>query len=91
MTFESVHNYYEKLVYEEILKALTKDGIAESRDFLEDVACVALNKLPTRYIRHDIDLAFYMTSSEREHMESSVRDAVYQAVDYVMKRSRESI
>lgn len=89
MIFDAVHNYYEQMVYDEIRKTLTKEGIAESPDFLEDVACVALNRLPTRYIRHRIDLAFYMTSDERERMEFSVRDAVYHALDYVMRRLRE--
>lgn len=89
MIFDAVHNYYEQMVCDEIHKTLSKDNIAENPDFLEDVACIALNLLPPRYIRHRIDLGFYMTSHERERMEFSVRDAVSQAVEYVMQRLRQ--
>ena len=33
---------------------------------LADVACVALNRLPARYVRHDVDMVFYLTEQERK-------------------------
>ena len=66
MAFESVHNYYENLVFIEIRKVLKKRKInADDDDYPEDIACVALNRLPTRYVRHHVDLAFYLTIEER--------------------------
>ena len=88
MNFSSVHNYYEQLVFEEIRLNTQRHGITNGSDVAEDIACVALNKLPTRYIRYDIDLAFYLTSEERNTLEQSVREAVAEAIDYVMSRSR---
>lgn len=87
MNYGSVHNYFERLVFDEIAMNSTRYGIA-SPDILEDIACVALNRLPPRYIRHDIDLAFYLTSQEREQIEASVREAVREAANYVLSRNR---
>lgn len=89
MSFESVHNYYEHLVYEEILQNLSHYGLDRNPGLLEDIACVALNKLPPKYIRYDIDLAFYLSGEERSHMETSVREAVKSAVAYVISRHAE--
>lgn len=86
MNFESVHNYFEHLVYDEILQNREKYRLGSDTQLLEDVACVALNRLPTKYVRYDIDLAFYLTSEERTTLESSVRDAVKSAAEYVLAR-----
>lgn len=78
MNFESIHNYYETLVTEYILNTLAKeDGV--DQDFLEDVACLALNQLPARYVRHDVDMAFFLTARERERMQSHIIEAVLDA------------
>ena len=59
MNFENIHNYYEKLVLDHMHEHLIdRQGITD-QNLLEDVACVALNRLPTRYVRHDVDTAFF--------------------------------
>ena len=58
--FEQVHNYYERLVFEEVLRRAAKRPDLMP-DALADIACVALNRLPARYVRHDVDLMFYVT------------------------------
>ena len=69
--FEQVHNYYERLVFEEV--ARRADGFPDfSNDMLGDVACVALNRLPARYVRHDVDLMFYLTEQERHTIEKAL-------------------
>jgi competence protein ComFB len=88
MAFESVQNYYEHLVFEEISKQLKKRKIKADEDFLEDVACVALNRLPARYVRHHVDLAFYLTAEEHELIAKSVQQAVSEAITFVDKRRR---
>lgn len=35
--------------------------------------------LPTRYVRHDVDTAFFLTSKERSEMDKSVHEAVTKA------------
>lgn len=87
MNYGSVHNYFERLVFDEIAMNAARYHIS-TPDILEDIACVALNRLPPRYIRHDIDLAFYLTSQERESIEASVREAVRDAASYVLARNR---
>lgn len=85
MTFEAITNYYENPIFERITKEL---GViySDDPDFLADIACVALNSLPPRYIRHSVDMAFYMSSQEREHMEANIDNAIRDAIDFVRSR-----
>jgi Late competence development protein ComFB len=77
---DSVHNYYEHLVVEQIHNVLTETS---DLDYLADVACVALNQLPPRYIRHDVDMAFYLPSNERHDIHAQVIKAVTDAIKFV--------
>ena len=56
---DTIHNYYEVSVTEEVRKQL--DGNLDNTEYVADVICVALNHLPPRYIRHDVDMAFYLS------------------------------
>ena len=85
MAFDSIHNYYERLVIEHILELSTGELAAEDEDFLSDVACVALNQLPSRYVRHNVDMVFYMTPQERAQMEQEVINAIKMGIEYVNK------
>ena len=53
-----------------------------------DVACVALNALPPRYIRFQVDTSFYMSAEERRGMQLAIEQAVSQAAEFVRKRQR---
>ena len=88
MADESVHNYYEKLVFEQIGSVLGNSREAHDSNFVADVACVALNRLPTRYIRYDIDLAFYLSSDERLKIDKEVKEAVDYGVSFVRGHAR---
>lgn len=88
MAFDSVHNYYERLVFQEIHKSLKKRKLRVDEDFLEDVACVALNNLPARYVRHHVDLAFYLTAAEHRQINAAVQEAVAEAIHFVDGRRR---
>lgn len=85
MNFESIHNYYEALVIEHIMDTLAKEPESDE-DLLQDVACLALNQLPARYVRHDVDMAFFLTTREREKMQAKITEAVLDAT----RRVRES-
>ena len=52
-------------------------------NYIADVACVALNNLPPRYIRYSVDMAFYLSPDERQEMLNKVQDAVTLAVSLV--------
>lgn len=78
---DDIHNYYEHLVLEEI-KAL---GFYQSQtaDFIADLTCLVLNQLPPRYIRYEVDMAFFLPISERTQMEMNVSHAVTTASKYL--------
>lgn len=82
MPFDSIHNYYESMVNEAIIKVM-EAGETLDTDSLEDVACVALNRLPARYVRHNVDMVYYMTTDEREKIEAEVDEAVKAAFAFV--------
>ena len=68
---------------EEIQRVNGEEGGAADESAIEDIACVALNHLPPRYVRHDVDLIFYMSSEERITMTSAVKEAVTDAMKLV--------
>lgn len=81
----SVHNYYEKLVFEQLVRA--SDRATQDGHFLADVACVALNRLPPRYVRHDVDMTFFLSATELDEIQNKVAEAVNYALEYVSTRS----
>jgi Late competence development protein ComFB len=89
VNFELVHNYYERLVFEEVVRRVAQYPHF-SGDMLGDVACVALNRLPARYVRHDVDLMFYLTEQERQTIELTLEDALQFAFRFVDERTRKT-
>jgi hypothetical protein len=84
--FESIHNHYERIIFEAVSTA-AGDYPNLRGELLADVACVALNRLPPRYIRHDVDLVFYLTESERANNEVAIAEAVKHAFEFVQARN----
>ncbi|MGS2720479.1 late competence development ComFB family protein [Paraglaciecola aestuariivivens] len=78
---DDIHNYYEQLVLERIEKL----GLAQtnSEDYIADLCCLALNQIPPRYIRFEVDMSFYMPQNERQQMQMNVVNAVQQAMSYL--------
>jgi len=62
--FDTVHNHHEHLVYDAVSAIAPRFPNLQDPQLLADVACVALNRVPPRYIRHHVDLAFYLTAKE---------------------------
>ena len=87
--FEQVHNYYERLIFEEVARRLEQFPDF-TPDMLGDVACVALNRLPARYVRHDVDLMFYLTEQERHAIEVSLEEVLKFAFAFVLERSNKA-
>jgi len=86
--FISVRNHNERGVYEAVARLAERHpGLNHSAELLADVACVALNRLPPRYIRHEVDFAFYLTESERCEGERLVFEAVEYAFGFVQART----
>jgi glutathione S-transferase len=88
MDTASIHNFYEKAVFAAVLEqAVRHPHLQGNDDTLADIACVALNRLPPRYIRHDVDFAFFQTETERTESERAVQDAVEFAFGFVQARN----
>jgi hypothetical protein len=55
---DDTHNYCEHLVLERIeILGLNK---SKNKDYLADLCCPALNQLPSRYIRFEVGMSFYL-------------------------------
>jgi hypothetical protein len=76
-----IYNYYEHLVLEKI-EALGFHR-SQTADFIADLTCLVLNQLAPRYIRYEVDMAFFLPISERTQMEMNVSHAVSTASKYL--------
>ncbi len=74
---DDIHNYYEKLMLDHLIEL----GLNEEHDveYLADLCCITLNQLPWKYIRYEVDMAFYLPQSERFEMVTRVKEAVAKA------------
>ena len=88
MSFETIRNYYEHLVMQRVMDTLSEAPPKNDSEYLADVVCVALNHLPPRYMRHDVDMAFYVSPQERDEIMLKVYDAVDFAVRFIAERQR---
>lgn len=84
--FSSIRNHQERAVFDAVLAARDRYPMI-GMELLPDVACVALNRLPSRYIRHEVDLVFYQSDKERLQSERSVSNAVNFAFEFVQART----
>lgn len=85
--FVSVQNFHEQPVFDAIQTALAQFPHMRDSPLLADIACVALNRLPPRYIRHAVDFSFYLSEKEREDNEQMVQDSVRYAFEFVQARA----
>lgn len=83
---DAVENFYERLVIDAI-EATRKPE--DTPDYLADVMCVALNRLPPRYYRHTVDMMFYLADKELKGMRDKSLSAVKSARDFVREHQRE--
>ena len=88
MNFSSLHNFYERLVIEYICEELVRHYQDCDEEFFQDTACYALTRLPARYIRHDIDMIFYLAPDERAEMLQNVKEAVEDAAEFIYQRRK---
>lgn len=84
-----IRNYYEQVVAEEVVRQF--DGLERKKDsgVMADIACVALNRLPPKYIRYEVDMAFYMSPDELVNMKENIVKTVTEAIEFVDQHTRE--
>ncbi len=83
---DDIHNYFENLVVQYIIE--TKLDTKYDSDFIADFVCIVLNQLPARYIRHEVDMSFYLPASERFDMETKVKLAAEKAMTFMLDLSK---
>ena len=81
---DDIHNYYERLVADRIEELELEKQY--SQEFLSDLCCLVLNQLPPRYIRHEVDMAFFLPPSKRLDME--IHKAITEALEFLKGRKR---
>jgi len=84
---DKVQNYYETLVFDELERQVKDKGLQIDEDQFSDMSCVALNRLPARYVRYAIDTTFYATPGDLQEMEDNVKNAVNHAISFIMEKS----
>ena len=90
MNFDAIRNYYEHLVFNYLMEEAAPKAKITNEELLEDIACLALNNVPARYIRHEVDMAFFLTSAEREQMRSNIIQAVDSAIKIIQQNEKEA-
>ena len=56
---DDIENWYERIVFKKIRDLASEEAGGEDRfdaSLWSDVACLTLNHLPPRYVRHSVDM-----------------------------------
>lgn len=76
-----IHNFYEHLVLKEIEKQDLQQKL--TGDQMADLCCLTLNQLPSHYIRHDVDMIYFLTDAKRNEMEKQVITSLKNALQKI--------
>jgi hypothetical protein len=88
-----INNYFERLVTDQLWKITLNPqdiDIPISQAFIEDVACLALNKLPPCYVRSTVDKSSKLTELNFEEMSLMVSQAIAEAIEVVKLRPHDN-
>ena len=83
---DNIQNYYETLVIESL--ATQAEGLELDEDVLIDVICIAINHLPPRYIRHEVDMVYYTSPIEMQEARDKAAVAVKNALAHIKENDR---
>ncbi|WP_427982113.1 late competence development ComFB family protein [Agarivorans sp.] len=84
---EEIHNFTEYLVGEQLHHLeVTKQYDA---DTLQDLSCLVLNRLPPRYIRHDVDVLSAISDEERAQLVAKTKTAIEDALKFLEQDRRQ--
>lgn len=78
---DDIHNYYEKLLLDHLVELQIDEQY--DAEFIADLCCIVLNQLPAKYLRYEVDMAFYLPQTERFEMVMKVREAVTRAKTFL--------
>lgn len=78
-----IRNYYEQLVVDQLWELQENSKVPLTLSFLEDVACLALNSLPTCYVRNLVDKGANLTEMEHHELRQKTIEAITKAINTV--------
>lgn len=81
---DDIRNYYEQLVLDYF--HAQELYLRYDDEFMADLCCLVLNKLPPRYIRNAVDMAFFLSSQERAEMDKRVAETVEESLTFLNER-----
>jgi competence protein ComFB len=83
---EGITNYNESLVMSCIHQKLRGKPFARDDEYIADIACIALNRLPARYVRHIVDTRFFESEADIIENNRAVNAAVEFAIRFIDER-----
>lgn len=83
MERSQIHNYYEHLVFDYIDRHIAPNTEGKPDDYFLDIACIALNNLPNRYVRYEVDMAFFLNQEDRNDMHTAVSKSIKDAKAFI--------
>lgn len=88
---DSIQNWYETAVLGKIAQ-LSKDekNLDIDSGNWNDVACLALNHLPPRYVCHTVDMSFYMSPQDQSETDRNIENSIQNALAYVRQHPSHS-
>lgn len=85
-----IKNYYEQLLTDHLWKITEESAEPISQHTLEDIACLALNKLPACYVRNIVDKGANLTELNYLEMTQAVSAAIEAAIEQVRIRPHDA-
>jgi hypothetical protein len=86
-----ITNYYEQLVIDQLWHIIEEHRVSDeliNQMFIEDIACLALNKLPACYVRNRADKCAHLSEIKCDEMRQEVSQAIAEAMEQVKRRPR---
>ncbi len=76
-----VHNFTEKFVNTRFIELDLFRRF--DKEFIEDLTCIVLNKLPCHYIRYDVDMYSYLSDEDRTLLVADVEKTVDDSIQFL--------
>ncbi|WP_432454108.1 MULTISPECIES: late competence development ComFB family protein [unclassified Agarivorans] len=84
---EEVHNFTEFLLGEQLIALDVENRCDPER--LQDLCCLVLNRLPPRYIRHNVDVLSAISDEERAQLIEKTKLAIEEGLIYLKQDRRQ--
>lgn len=84
---EQIHNFNEFLVAEQLRDLKQLNELNDEQKL--DLYCIVLNRLPARYVRHDVDALSSLSDEQRQHLQENIAIEINDALDFLLRDRRQ--